>query len=100
MKDETASGFDGAAVMHRDVRGFSGIEIELFEQRPELEPGPLLPDSDSNRAILIMDAHRDHGAFEARVRHSRHCQQELARQEGSGLHGDMMRRPSRSGKDE
>jgi hypothetical protein len=69
-------------MMHRAVRRFARLEIELAEQSTEADPRALVPDADSDRAILIMDAHRDHGALESRVGHARHRQEELAREEG------------------
>jgi hypothetical protein len=40
-----------------------------------------MADSNSDRAVLVVDAHRDDRALEARIRHSRHRQEQLAGQE-------------------
>ena len=51
----------------------------------KLMPGALVADADPDRAILVMDAHRDDRALETRVGHSRHRQQQLAGQESGRL---------------
>ena len=45
-------------------------------------PARLWPMPIADRAIFVVNAHRDHRALEARVGHSRHRQQQLAGQEG------------------
>ena len=62
------------------------FDIELPKQRPERDSRALVTDADADRAVLVMRAHRDHRALEPRVRHARHGQQQLARQEGWLIH--------------
>ena len=63
-----------------------GFDIELLEESAKPHPRPLLADADSNGSILIMHAQGDHGAFETRIGHSGHRQQQLARQETRLVH--------------
>ena len=60
--------------------------LELLEQRAEADAGALVADADADRAILVMDAHRDHRPLEARVGHARHGEQQLAGQEARLVH--------------
>ena len=81
MEDEAAAGLDRAAVMNAAIGRLAGFDLELPQQAAEADPGALVADADADRAILVVDAHRDHRALEARIGHSRHRQQQLARQE-------------------
>src|SRR5690349_9800715 len=81
MKDEAATRLDRSAMMHRAVRRFARLEIQLAEESTEADPRALVPDADPDRAILVVDAHCDHRALEPRVGHARHRQEELARKE-------------------
>ena len=76
--------------MDRAVRGLARFDVELAEKAAEGDAGTLVTDADADGAIFVVDAHRDDGALEARVGHSRHRQQQLARQEGRSFrhHGD------------
>jgi peroxiredoxin len=81
MKKEAAARLDGTAVMDRAIRRFARIDVELLQKRPEPKPGALVADADSDRSILVVDAHGDDRALESRVGHSRHCEEELSGQE-------------------
>src|SRR5438270_12618537 len=81
MKDEPPPRLDRTTVMDGAVRRFARVDVELAQETAEADSGALVADSDSDRAILIVGAHCDRRAFEARIGHSRHCQQQLAGQE-------------------
>jgi hypothetical protein len=50
-----------------------------------------VPDPDADRAILVMHAQGDHRAFEARIGHPWHCQEQLTGQEVRLIdHGSTM----------
>ena len=63
------------------IRRLSRIDLELPQKSTKGDARALVPDTNANRAILVVNAHRYDGALEARVGHSRHCQQQLAGQE-------------------
>ena len=54
---------------------------ELLEQAANADAGALVTDADADRAILVVDAHRDHRPLEARIADAGHGQQQLAGQE-------------------
>jgi hypothetical protein len=86
MEDEASSRLDRPSVVDRAIGRFSGIDSELLQKGPEAKPRPLVADSNSDRAILVMNAHGDHCSFEARVGHARHGQKQLAGQERRTFH--------------
>jgi hypothetical protein len=45
-----------------------------------------MADADTDRAILVMDADRDHRMFETRVPHSRHGEEQLTRKKARRVH--------------
>jgi hypothetical protein len=93
MEHEAPPRLDRAAMVDCAVRRFSWIDLELAKQAAEADPRALVADADPDGAILVMNAHRDDCALEARVGHSRHCQQQLAGQECRLLnHGSSMGR--------
>jgi hypothetical protein len=81
MKDEAAPGLDRAAVMDRAVGRDARVDLQLAKKAAKGDAGALVADADADGAILVVDAHGDHGAFEARVGHSWHRQQQLAGKE-------------------
>jgi hypothetical protein len=81
VKHEPASRLDRAAVVDRAVGRLARVDVELAQEAAQADPGALVADADPDRAIFVMDAHRDHRPLEARVGHSRHRQQQLAGQE-------------------
>jgi hypothetical protein len=58
----------------------------LLEQPADADPRALVADANANRAIFVMDAHRDHGVLEARIADAGHGQQQFAGQETRTLH--------------
>ena len=82
MQDKTPARFNWSAVMDCAVGSLARVQIELLQKSPKADARSLVPDADSNGAIFVMNAHGDHGALEARVRHSGHRQKQLAGQEG------------------
>ncbi len=82
---------------HSAVRRLSGIDFELLQKRAEAHPGSLLADAYADRSILVMDAQSDDGAFETRIRHSGHRQQQLARQETRLVHTSSIEQHGRNG---
>ena len=81
VKDKAPAGFDRAAVMNGAIGCFARLDVELPKQPSEGDSRALVANSDADRPIFVMDAHRDHRPLEPRVRHSGHCQQQLAGQE-------------------
>src|SRR5205085_1923248 len=78
VEEEAAGRLDGSAMMDRNVGREAGIDVHLAKKLVEGEPRNDPPQADAERAILVMDAHRDHRLLEARVADARHCQEELA----------------------
>jgi hypothetical protein len=81
MENEAAAGLDRTSVVDRAIRCLSRIDLELAEQSAEADPRALVPDTNADRTVLVVDAHRDHGALEARIGHPGHGEKQLARQE-------------------
>ena len=69
-----------------DVRRLARLDVELLQQIVEAEPGHDPAEADAERALLVMDAHRDHRFLEARIADARHGEQELAREEARRVH--------------
>ena len=57
-----------------------------LEQIVEADPRHDPAEADAERAILVMDAHRDHRFLEARIADARHGEQELAGEERRLVH--------------
>jgi hypothetical protein len=87
------------------VGRFSRLEVELLQQPAKADPGTLVANADPDRSVFVVNAHRDHRPFEPRVRHSRHCQEQLAGEESRllchgrdnaalGRGGQELRKPS------
>jgi hypothetical protein len=58
-----------------------------------------MPDADADRAILVVNAEGDYGAFESRIGHSGHREKQLARQETRLInHGATMGRDGATSK--
>ena len=55
-----------------------GHDVELVEEIGKRDVGGALIDDETHRPVLGMRAHVDHRAREARVRHDRHGDEELA----------------------
>jgi hypothetical protein len=86
MEHEAPSRLDRSTMVDRAIGRFARIDVELLKQGAETHSGALMADSDADGAILVVDANGDHGSLEARVGHSGHCQQQLARQETRLVH--------------
>jgi hypothetical protein len=99
MEDEASPGLDRSAVVDGAVGRLARIDLELPKKRSKGHPGALLADANPDRAILVMDAHRDDRPLEPRIGHPGHCQQQLAGKE-TGLfhHRPTMRRAQLAGK--
>ena len=98
MEDEAPARLDRAAVMDRAIRRICRIDIELSKQHTKADAGPLVADSDPDGAIFVVHAQCNDRALEARIGHSRHCQQQFAGQERGLLrHSATMGRPAASG---
>ena len=65
----------------------AGRDLQLLQQIVEAEPRHDPAEADAERALLVMDAHRDHRFLEARIADARHGEQELAAQEAWRIHG-------------
>jgi hypothetical protein len=98
VKDETATRFDRTAMMHREVGRLAGVDAELGQQTAKAQASSLVADADSNRAILVVDADRDDGPFEARVGHPGHCEKQLAGQKLRRVHASKMDSAAARGK--
>ena len=87
---------DGAAGMNRGIGRIAGRDIELTQQLVQPQPLDLATDTDAERAIFIMRAHRDDRTLETRIANPGHRKQELAGQERRRRHGlqhNVDRRP-------
>jgi hypothetical protein len=76
---------------------FARFDIQLLQKRAEAHTRPLLADADAHGPILVVNAHGDDCALEARVGHSGHGQKQLARQETRLVHSidfEPTKRPS------
>jgi hypothetical protein len=99
MEHEAASGFDRTAMVHRTVRSFARLDVELSKEAAERDARPLVADADADRAILVVNAHRDDGALKSRIGHSGHGEKQLARQETRLInHSATMGRSRATGK--
>jgi hypothetical protein len=68
-------------MMHGAVGRLAGLDVQLPQQSAEGDPCALVPDADSDRAILVVRAHRDDCPLEPWISHSGHREKHLARQE-------------------
>src|ERR1700709_475354 len=64
----------------------AGRDIELLEQIVEPKPRHHPAEADAERALLVVDAHRDHRLFEARIADAGHGEQELAAEKTWRIH--------------
>ena len=69
------------------VRRVARFEIELAHQRVQPQTRHVATDADAQRPVLVMAAHRDHRAIEARVADARHGEQDLAGEKAGIVHG-------------
>jgi hypothetical protein len=53
----------------------AGLDIQLFQQAANADATALVADPDPDRAILVMDADRDHRPFEPRIADAGHGEQ-------------------------
>ena len=86
MENEAATRLDRPAMMDWDIWRLARIDVELAEHAAEADFGALGADADPDRPLFIMDADQDDRAFEPRVGHSGHGQEQFARQEARILH--------------
>jgi hypothetical protein len=86
MEDEAALRLHRSAGMDRNVRGGSRSDSELAEQIVEADPRHDPAEADAEGSILVVDAHRDHRLFEARVADPRHGEEKLAGKERRLVH--------------
>jgi hypothetical protein len=99
MENKTPARLDWSAMVDSAVRCFPRLDVELPEQTTEADPRALMADADANRAVFIVGAHRDDGPLKPRIRHSRHRQQQFAREKARHIdHGWTMSRRSPCGK--
>jgi hypothetical protein len=61
-------------MQHRHIGGQTRIDADIFEQTVERDAR--LADADAERALIVVNAHRDHRTVETLVHHARHRQQE------------------------
>ena len=80
MQDEAATALDRTAMKDRHIGRSARGDVELFQQVTEADP------ADADRAILVVDRHRDHRLVEARVDHAGHSEEQLAEEEGRLVH--------------
>ena len=86
MEDEAALRLDRPAMVDRRIGRLARRDVELPEQIVEAEPRHHPAEADAERALLVMDAHRDHRFLEARIADARHGEQELAGKEAGRVH--------------
>jgi hypothetical protein len=75
MKDEAAPGLHRPAMMHRHVRRFARIDVELLKQGAKAHSCPFVTDTNADGAILVVDANGNHCPLETRIGHSGHRKQ-------------------------
>jgi hypothetical protein len=88
VEDKPPARFNRAAVKHGTIGSLARIEAQLLKQPAHTDPGSLMADADSDRAILVMDTHGDHCPLKARITDSGHGQKQLAGQEAGRVHAD------------
>jgi hypothetical protein len=86
MEDKSPPRLDRATMMHCAVGRLSGVDLQLLQQRSKPHPGALLAYADPDRAVLVMDANRNHCPLEARIGHPGHGKEKLARKETRLVH--------------
>jgi hypothetical protein len=83
VEDETALRFDRTADMDRYVRHAARLDPELIQQGMQPHTGHDPPDPDTQRAVLVVLAHRNHRSFEPWIADAGHGEEELACEKGS-----------------
>jgi hypothetical protein len=91
VQHKPASRFDWAAMKDRGIGCLARLNAKLLEQATHTDPGALVPDAYSYGAILVMNAHRDHGMLETWIADAGHGQKQLSGQETRTLHLPKMR---------
>lgn len=86
MQDEAATELDRTAMKDRHIGRSARRDVELFQQVTEADSVAGAADADADRAILVVDRHRDHRLVEARVDHAGHGEEQLAEEEGRLVH--------------
>jgi hypothetical protein len=81
MEDKAAPRFDRPAMVNGTIRRLTRVDIELAKQTAKTDSRTFVANADTNRTVLIVDAHGNDRALEARVRHTRHCEKQLTREE-------------------
>jgi hypothetical protein len=86
VKDEAASGLDGAADVHLPLEdvvrdsflGAIGNDAEAFQQIGEADVVCAVIDDETHGSVIGMGAHIDYRPCEAAIRHQRHCDKKLS----------------------
>src|SRR3546814_8331811 len=71
MQHEAAPRFDRTAAQDGSIRNVAGLDVEALQQIVQADAVDLVADGDSQRSVLVMDAHGDDGMIEPHVLHSR-----------------------------
>ena len=95
VDDEAAIRLDRAADVKRRVGRGAGIEPQLAHQRVQPDSRHMRADADSERAVLVVRAHRDHRMLEPRIADARHGQQQLTDKIAGAFHLHGLTRLSR-----
>jgi hypothetical protein len=86
VEDKAALGLDGAAKQDWDVVDMADRQIKLPEHTMQAKPHGMMADTDAQCPRFIMAAHRDDGAFKARIADAGHGEEQLARKESRLVH--------------
>jgi hypothetical protein len=81
MKHEPTAGLNGAAMVNRAIGRLSRLDVELPQEAAEADARALVPNANADCPVFVVNAHRDDSAFEPRVRHSGHGEEQLAGKE-------------------
>ena len=60
------------------IGGRARLYLEFLQQRVKPHALANVPDTNAERAVFVMQTHRDHRTVKARVEHAGHCQQQPA----------------------
>lgn len=80
VQHKAALRLDRAADMDRRIGRDTGIDADIGEQPVQADPIVDRADADAQRAVRIVNAHRDHRMVETRIAHAGHGQQQPASQ--------------------
>jgi hypothetical protein len=74
MQHKTPPRLDRAAIMYRTIGCNAGLDPDVGQQLAKAKALAQVTNTDTKRAVRVMNAHGDNGAVEARIAHAGHRQ--------------------------